>query len=175
MTKIEQMALANDLKKLVKHFNPQYVSIFKLPTRTGYIYSLKITMNVPTYVLSKYSSTPRFVKSISFYMDILPGYPATKPVVYYGNEQWLYHVNVFASEGHKQCTDVYDPENSSLVELAEKTARAIVFDPAVTRFNSKASSLPEEWQKQKLSKRELPTMNPALLFARNMKRIPGRV
>ncbi|MBR4073383.1 MAG: hypothetical protein IKK24_05495, partial [Clostridia bacterium] len=124
------------------------------------------------YVATRHSITHNFVRKVIFYMDILPNYPKTKPRVYYGNEQWPYHVNVYFTDMHPQCTDQYDPENSNIIELAEKTARAVIFDPQVRRFNSMASSTPEKWQRRMEQKGELPTMNPALLFNRNVKRVP---
>lgn len=168
----EEIALNNDLRKLSKHFNPKYVTIYRCPTKSGCICSLKFNLHVPTYVATKDCSSPRMVQSIIFYMDVLPNYPKSKPRVYYGNDMWPYHVNVFFSDMHTQCTDRYDPENSNLIELAEKTARAIVFDTQVRRFNSMASSIPEEWQRRMERENKLPTMNPALLFARNIKRTP---
>ena len=168
----EQIALNNDKKKLAKHFNPKYVSIFECPPKAGCICSLKFVLKVPTYVVTKDCSTPRLVQSITFYMDILPNYPKTKPHVYYGDSMWLYHINVFFSDQHTQCTDRYDPENSNIIELAEKTARAIVFDTQVRRFKSMASSIPKNWQERMEQEKKLPTMNPALLFMRNINRAP---
>lgn len=171
MTKTEKLAIDNDLEILKTHFNPEYIKIFVTPIKPGCIFCLKFkTVNVPTYVLTENNNTtPQYDTSIEFEMDILPNYPKTKPRVYYGNKKWLYHVNVFASDQHAQCTDKYDPKNSSMVELAEKTLRAIVFDKN-RRFNSMASSIPENWQRSMEEKGKLPTMNPALLFMRNIKR-----
>jgi len=172
MASKQDIALANDKKKLARHFNPQYVTIYECPTKPGCICSLKFVLRVPTYVATKTRPFPHLVQSITFYMDILPNYPKTKPRVYYGNDMWPYHVNVFFSNMHTQCTDRYDPENSNIIELAEKTARAIVFDTQVRRFNSMASSIPEKWQRRMEQEGKLPTMNPALLFMRNIKRTP---
>lgn len=168
----EQIALNNDLRKLSKHFNSKYVLIYQCPTNKDCICSLKFVLKVPTYVLTKGRKTPKLVQSITFYMDVLPNYPKSKPRVYYGNEMWPYHINVFFSDMHPQCTDQYDPENSSIIELAEKTARAVVFDTQVRRFKSMATSIPANWQAEMEKKQKLPTMNPALLFARNLKRVP---
>lgn len=173
MTIKEKISIDNDLEVLKNHFNPAYVKIFVSPTKPGCIFCLKFkTVNVPTYVLTeKNPNTPQYDTSIEFEMDILPNYPKTKPRVYYGNKKWLHHINVYASDNHAQCTDTYDPDNSSLVELAEKTLRAIVFDKN-RRFNSMASSIPEKWQRSMEEKGKLPTMNPALLFMRNIRRTP---
>ena len=165
----------NDKKKLAKHFNPQYVRIFECPANPGCICTLKFVLRVPTYVATKSCSSPQFAQFIVFYIDILPNYPKSKPRVYYGDDVWLHHVNVFLSKNHPQCTDSYDPDNSSIIELAEKTARAIVFDTHVRRFNSMASSVPEQWQRRMENENKLPTMNPALLFMRNIHRTPQQV
>lgn len=174
MTDIEMMALQNDLNELKGTFNPQYVSIYKLPCKPGCSFCLKVAMSVPTYISKKAQNGPIFANYIEFFVDILPGYPKTKPRIYYGNEAWLYHVNVFASDSHAQCTDVWDPLNSSICEIVEKTARAVVFD-SNRRYNSMANSVPEAWQKRMESEHKLPTMNPALLFKRNMSRAPSAV
>ncbi len=171
MTRTEKLAIDNDLEVLKGHVNPSYVKLFIVPTKPGCILSLKIkTVNTPTYVSTESNpNAPQYDTSIEFYMDILPNYPKTKPKVYYGNKKWPHHVNVFTSDQHAQCTDRYDPENSSLVELVEKTLRAIVFDKN-RRYNSMANSGPEKWQRSMEEKGKLPTMNPALLFMRNMRR-----
>lgn len=171
----EQIALNNDKRKLATHFNPQYVRIFECPANPGCICTLKFVLRVPTYVATKECQSPQLVQFITFYIDIFPNYPKSKPSVYYGNDMWPYHINVFFSDKHPQCTDRYDPENSSIIELAEKTARAIVFDPNVRRFKSMASSIPKEWQERMEREKKLPTMDPALLFMRNIKRTPKRV
>ena len=168
----EQIALNNDLKKLSKHFNPKYVSIYKIPTNDDSICSLKFVMKVPTYVSTRTCSAPVSKQFIEFFMDIYPNYPKSKPKVYYGGTEWLHHINVFSDEIHTQCTDSYDPENSSIIELAEKTARAIVFDTNVRRFDSMATSTYADWQRNMEKIRRLPTMEPGLLFSRNIRRTP---
>ena len=173
MTKAEEIALSNDLKKLKTLFNPQYATIYVLPKKTGCSYCLKVVMKVPTYVSRRAQSGPIFKNGIEFFIDIFNDYPKTKPRVYYGDEEWLYHVNVFNSEGHSQCTDEWN-KDSDLYQIIEKTARAIVFDDN-QKFNSMASSIPEKWQKDMKAKGKLPTMNAALLFARNVKRTPKAV
>lgn len=171
----EQLAIKNDITKLKELFNPNYISIYKRPNDNNYSLRLKIVVKAPTYVLTPSSSAPQFRKQIVFYIDILPGYPKTKPLVYYGNDEWLYHVNVFSSSNHAQCTDRYDSSSSSIVELAKKTVNAIVFNPDVCRYNSMAWSVPEKWQRQMEREHKFPTINPALLFKAGMKRTPGAV
>ena len=170
MTIAEKIALNNDLKKLNTLFNPKYVKIFVLPNKPDCVYCLKVVMKVPTYVSKKNQSGPIPKNGIEFYIDIFNGYPKIKPRVYYGNEEWLYHVNVFNSDGHTQCTDEWN-KDSDLYQIAEKTARAVVFDDN-QKFKSMASSIPESWQKDMKAKGKLPTMDTAILFARNVKRTP---
>ena len=175
MTAKEEISLQNDLNKLKNNFNSSYVSIYKRPDQTNILYRLKFVVNAPSFVAKRNKPGPIPTNKVSFYMDILPGYPKTKPVVYYGDEEWLYHVNVFTSVGHNQCTDQYDPDSSDIVELAEKTVRAIVFDPAVTRFNSMANSIPKSWQQAREDTHMFPTINPALLMRRSSRRTPSSI
>ena len=176
MTTIEMIALENDLNKLKTHFNPQYVHIFKVPTKPGCSFCLKFVVNVPTYVVkANMPIKPLRVSSATFYMDILNGYPETKPRVYYGNSVWPYHVNVFISDLHNQCTDKWISKDSSLCQLAEKTVRAIVFDPEVTRYDSMANSEPEEWQKKMERAGKFPTVSITQLLTRYMRRKPQRI
>lgn len=175
MTNIEKIALTNDLNSLKNHFNPSYVHIYRLPTKEGCSYCLKFVVNVPSYVCKANSKiNPVRVYGVTFYMDIPCGYPEKKPVVYYGDVMWPYHVNVFSSKGHVQCTDVWNGEDGSLCQLAEKTVRAIVFDSSVTRYDSKATSTPEEWQKRMEREGKIPTMNVKLLLRRYQTRTPHR-
>lgn len=175
MDTIERIALTNDLNKLKELFNPNYVKIYKVPCKTDCSYCLKITVSAPTYVSRKHGTGPFYSNSLSFYIDIVKGYPQTKPRVYYGDDEWLYHINVFKTMEHAQCTDQWYPDSSSIAELAEKTARAIVFDTNVRRFDSMANSTLENWQKKMEKDGKLPTMNPALLMRRTSRRSPRAV
>ena len=175
MTTKEQISLENDLNKLKNNFNSAYVSIYRRPDEKDILYRLKFVVNAPSFVARKNKAGPIATNKVIFYMDIMPGYPKTKPRVHYGDEEWLYHVNVFTSAGHNQCTDQYDPNSSDIVELAEKTVRAIVFDPAVTRFNSMANSIPKSWQEPMEKTHKLPTINPALLMRRSSRRTPSSI
>lgn len=176
MTTIEKIALENDLKKLKMHFNPQHVHIYRLPTKPDCSYCLKFVIDVPSYVAKAHVPLkPIRVNGVTFYMDVLSGYPEKKPLVYYGDKVWPYHVNVFTGSGHHQCTDLWKGEDGSLCQLAEKTVRAIIFDPGVTRYDSKANSEPEEWQRRMEQAGKLPTMDTALLLTRCQRRKPQRI
>lgn len=173
MTRNEQISLQNDLTRLKKTFNPHYVSFSVLPAKAGSIFTFKMHMkNITTYVKRSDSVPPVPVHSIDVYFDIHSGYPRVKPTVYYGDTQWLCHVNTFTTPQHKQCTDIYDPNNSSLVELAIKTARAVVYDKNVARYDSMAMPSQKEWQQRMERSGKFPTINPTLLFTANQKRTP---
>lgn len=166
----EKIAIRNDVTKLQELFNPRYVSIYKRPDDKNFSLRLKIVVKAPTYVMTPTSSSPQRRSQISFFIDIYPGYPQTKPAVYYGDDEWLYHVNVFVTNHHAQCTDRWIEGDSSLAELAKKTVNAIVFNPDVCRYNSKANSAPEKWQRRMEETHKFPTMNPALLFRAGLNR-----
>ena len=175
MNTVERIALTNDLTKLKTLFNPQYVKIFRTPDKAGCSYCLKLVVSAPSYVLRKSASGPIRTNKVVFYIDILNGYPQTKPRVYYGDDEWLHHVNVFKTDGHSQCTDTWIPDDSSISELAEKTVRAIVFDKNVRRFDSMANSSLKGWQEDMERQGKLPTIDPALLMRCNMRRSPRAV
>lgn len=175
MTTIEKIALENDLMKLKTHFNPQYVHIYRLPTKPGCSYCLKFVVDVPSYVAKAHvPHKPIRVTGVTFYIDVLSGYPERKPLVYYGEQAWPHHVNVFIGSDHHQCTDLWKGEDGSLCQLAEKTVRAIIFDPGVTRYDSMANSEPREWQERMDRVGRFPTIDPALLLMRYQRRKPQR-
>lgn len=172
MTLIEETALRNDFKDIVDLINPKYVTVKPVDV-PGLLKRLVITtVNVPTYVITKNNSNPQEANTISFYVDISSGFPEVGPRVYYGDDVWLYHFNVFASSGHSQCIDHWDSKNSHLAEAVKKTLQAIVFDPIIWKDKSKASSTPYEWQMNMYKKGKFPTMNPAVLFKDGVKRNP---
>lgn len=173
MTQKEEIALHNDLDLLKGYFNPRIVSIYRRTDAMNMLYRLKFVVNAPSFVARKNEAGPIPTNKIDFFMDILPGYPKTKPLVYYGDEEWLFHINTHETEGHPQCTGFHDSDGEDdIVQLAEKTIRAIIFDPAVRRFDSMASSTPCDWQKRMEEAHKLPTINPALLLRKSSRRKP---
>ena len=92
-----------------------------------------------------------------------------KVQIYYGPDMWPAHVNVFSSHNHAQCIDAWT-KYSSLASSVRKTLHAVVFDPAVVKFNSMANSSFKTWMEQNRSR--FPSFDPSLLFRSSIRR-PG--
>ncbi len=167
------MALRNDEREMLDAFNPDKVKIESIETPTGMMAKYKVKVNVPTHYLENDSlNNPIPTDSIVFYIEVLNGYPKTKPRVYYPSGKRLASVNVFSPErcnGMRaaQCTDEWYPKTSSLFLLVEKTVRDIIHDPSVCRYDSMANSSLEAWHKEKVKNKLFPTIDPAELYRKN--------
>lgn len=149
-------ALKNDYMELLSTFNPAYVSIRREPAPAGSMCLLRIDAKMPTYYLTSYEDkTPKPTDALTFYIDVVPGYPQSQPEVYFAKGKRLAGQNTFQSGA--QCTDTWTPY-SSLRTLAEKTVRAILHDPAVGRADSPASAFLVPWQKKLTDEGQFPSL-----------------
>ncbi len=167
------MALRNDEREMLAAFNPEKVRIEPTEAPTGMMSKYKVTVNVPTHYLEDNElKNPIPTNSIVFYVEVLNGYPKTKPRVYYPSGKRLASVNVFAPDAHNrmrcaQCTDEWYPKTSSLFLLVEKTVRDIIHDPSVCRYDSMANTSLETWHKENVKNKRFPTVDPAELYRKN--------
>lgn len=130
----------------------------------GSLALIEVNVKLPkaTYYIEGADDTiPKATNEISFLIDVLDGFPRTKPHVYYYQNKILAHVNTFTSGS--QCIDdwLYDEEhsgnNSSLAGTVQKTVMAIIHDPAVTRYDSMANGNLRKWQQEKTAAGEFPS------------------
>lgn len=170
MTAAEKTALENDKRELMEMLNPRYFRVFERPKKDGYALCLRIEVNnIRTWVVTPTNATPHLSTHITIYVDVPNGYPKNKVQIYYGPDMWPAHVNVFSSHNHAQCIDAWT-KYSSLASSVRKTLHAVVFDPAVVKFNSMANSSFKPWMEQNRSR--FPSFDPSLLFRSSVRR-PG--
>jgi len=95
-------------------------------------------------------------------MDILPGYPTTRPRVRFLNGQIPKQINVFTSGS--MCIGSSDETVLSI--LLDNIFKACIYDPdpSVANYDSMADSTAKDWQKDKEATREFPIINPKLLL-----------
>ena len=140
MTSAEKTALENDKRELYEMVNPRYVRITELPKRDGYSLCLQVdVVNIRTWVATRTNEHPYISDHITFHVDVPSPYPKRKIEVYYGQNMWPAHINVFNSSIHSQCIDSWN-RYSSLASAVRKTLHCIVFDPEVAKENSMANS-----------------------------------
>jgi ubiquitin-protein ligase len=163
-------ALQNDYAELIRAFNPDIVKIEPVQASIDMMCKLKVTVTSPdrpSYVLANSAGKgPKQSQSIVFFIDVPAGYPAAKPDIYYQEGGYLAHVNAFRHGA--QCTDTWKPY-SSLLSIAEKTIKAIIYVPEVVRYDSMANSDLRDWQKDKTASGEFPLFSPELIYARYKK------
>lgn len=162
MTETEKTALKNDREELEKGINPAHVHITELTPMDGCSVFLQVdVVGITTWVCSTDNPTPHRSNSIRFFLTASSPYPSGRIHVFYGDKEWPAHVNVHLNNCHTQCLDVQD-RYASLYRAIRKTLRAIVFDPAVVRFDSKANSQYLEFMTSHAN--QFPSFNPAKLF-----------
>lgn len=151
-------ALRNDLRELLEMFNPQLVRIEELTAPAGSMYLAKITLLAPCYIVTSENDTePKRVESNWFYLDVLDGYPKTKPKVYFDYNRRNAGMNTFVSGA--ECIDMWRA-NSSIGNAVEKTLRDMIHDPDVSNEKSPACSALIAWQKELTVRGILPTIKP---------------
>lgn len=155
-------ALRNDYYALINAFNSNIVHIDRESAPIGTMCLLKITVKAPSHILSTEDDIhPKPVNELSFRIQVMNGYPLTKPRVFYPPDHRLASVNVFRTGA--QCVDEW-LQYSSLVTLAEKTIRDIIHDPNVSRYESMAYSPLKVWQKTMVENGTFPTIDVNQLF-----------
>ena len=151
-------ALRNDRRELYEMFNPQLVRIEELTAPAGSMYLAKITLMAPCYIVTSENDTePKRVESNWFYLDVLDGYPDTKPKVYFEPHRRNAGMNTFVSGS--ECIDMWR-KHSSIGNAVEKTLRDMIHDPDVSNEKSPACSALIAWQKDLTARGILPTIKP---------------
>ena len=154
--------LKNDYKE-IHSMQTNLVSIRTVNKPAGSLALIEVSVKPPNgtyYITGEYDTDPKPTEEIAFYIKILDGFPRTKPHVYYKSDKILAHVNTF--KDGSQCIDewFYDEEhsgnNSSLAGIVQKTVMAIIYDPAVTNYDSMANRDLKEWQCEMTSSGRFP-------------------
>lgn len=158
-------AFNRDKVELLNAFNPHYVTIEQERTPLGCMALFKVTVHAKSYMLiSEEDTSPKEVGKLAFYVKVFDNYPAIAPELYFAPNCRLAHVNTFRSG--TQCIDKWG-KYSSLKNVVEKTIRAVIYDENVTKYNSKACSAIEDWQKGMVAKKVFPTITPPDLILNN--------
>lgn len=163
-SKLSKEAFDRDKAEMLEAFNPRYVTIDQERAPAGCLGLFKVTVHVKSYILTCEEDTaPKPVDKLVFYVKVFDNYPAIAPKLYFAPNCRLAHVNTYRNG--TQCIDKWG-KYSSLKNAVEKTIRAIIYDENVTKYNSKACSSIEGWQKEMAAKKVFPMLTPPDLILR---------
>lgn len=167
-------ALRNHIRALEKKYNPQYVTIERVPAQAGELAHLRIGVkNVRTHYLTSQSDIkPKETNSMTADVLVFMGYPFKSVEATYPENHYLASPNVFRSG--RACIDSWQEGTSSLITVADKLLNDMIHNPTVTRYDSEANSFMDEWHKEGVARKVFPTMNPKLLYAPTAAALPSR-
>lgn len=164
-SELSKEAFDRDKAEMLESFNPRYVTIDQERTPAGCLGLFKVTVHVKSYILTcEEDTSPKPVDKLVFYVKVFDNYPAIAPKLYFAPNCRLAHVNTYRNG--TQCIDKWG-KYSSLKNAVEKTIRAIIYDENVTKYNSKACSSIEDWQKGMAARKFFPMLNPPDLILRD--------
>lgn len=162
---LSQEAFDRDKEELLNGFNPRYVVIEEERAPDGCMGLFRVTVKAKSWIVtSEADVSPRQVAKQVFYIKVYENYPAIAPKVYFAPNCRLAHVNTHRNG--VQCIDKWG-RYSSLLSVAEKTIRACIYDENVTKYESKACSSLETWQKNMAAQKAFPTIDPPDLILRS--------
>lgn len=166
-------ALKNDYQEIVRKYNPRYVEIQRVRAHAGEALHLKVTVKAPSYYLeTNEDASPKACDSMTVDIICYPGYPIKAISAAYPADHYLASPNVFRSGN--ACIDNWIPFTSSLTTVVDKLVRDMIHDPSVTRYDSMANSMMEQWHRDGVSAGQFPTINPKLLYAPELTALPPR-
>lgn len=150
-------AMDNDIAELKLRYNPNYVTIEEL-TPTGVARKfLRVTLRARThYLTSREDRSPKTTDSITFFVEIFPGYPIKSVHAYYPNDKYLASPNVFPSGDC--CLDGWTPFSSTLTGTVDKLLIDAVHNPSGTLYGSAANHYMIDWHKRGVASGEFPTL-----------------
>lgn len=174
----------NEQYRDVEHrYNPAVVTLRKIEPAAGAIASLEFKVSPcgaaaagehpEIYVINNDTNTEEKIREITGWVHILPGFPATRPVVCFSSKKPLKHINVF--KGGRMC--VGDDPQTSLTILMDNVIGACIYNPNpfVANYDSPANGDAVEWQKEKELSGEFPLIDPAKIFNKTARSLPQPV
>lgn len=166
-------ALKNDYQEIVRKYNPKYVAIQRVYAHAGEALHLKVTVKAPSHYLeTNEDASPKACESMTVDIICYPGYPIKAISAAYAADHYLASPNVFRSGS--ACIDNWIPFTSSLTTVVDKLVRDMIHDPSVTRYDSIANSMMEQWHQNSVSAGQFPTINPKLLYTPELTALPPR-
>lgn len=166
-------ALKNDYQEIVRKYNPRYVEIQRVHAHAGEALHLKVTVKAPSHYLeTNEDASPKACDSMTVDIICYPGYPIKAISAAYAADHYLASPNVFRSG--IACIDNWIPFTSSLTTVVDKLVRDMIHDPSVTRYDSIANSMMEQWHRDGVSAGQFPTIKPKLLYAPELTALPPR-
>lgn len=167
-------AFSEQLRDIEDRYNPSLVKIKRIAADPGTIAKLEFTItpknvvplskDVRMYIRNRNGDSEIRAESITGTMDILPGFPKTRPVVKFPYSMTLRHINVFQSG--KMC--IGTAPITVLREVFDNIVGACIYStaPSAANYDSPADRDSISWQKSKESSGEFPLIDPKLMFNR---------
>lgn len=167
-------AFNEQLKDIEGRYNPALVKIRRMAADPGTIAKLEfkvtpknvapLTKDVRMYIRNRNGDTEMRAESITGTMDILPGFPETRPIVKFPYYMTLKHINVFQSG--KMC--IGTAPITVLREVVDNIVGACIYStaPSAANYDSPADRDSISWQKAKEGSGEFPLIDPKLMFNR---------
>ena len=169
-------------KDVESRYNPAVITLERVKPPAGVIAHIHFTVDLskkhhpvtdqPSMLYAHRANDPNLftVSKVEGDVDILEGFPETRPRVRFHSDCIPFHINVFASGG--MCIG-----NSDLTVLSimfDNIFRALIYDPdpSVANYDSVANRETIEWQQEKEQSKEFPILNPQLLFRQSAIGLP---
>lgn len=176
-------AFNEQLRDIENRYNRAVVTLRKIEAAAGAIATIEFTVtpagataageHPEIYVINNDTNTEEKVREITGWVHILPGFPATRPVVCFSSKKPLKHINVFP--GGRMCTG--NDDQTTLSILMDNVIGACIYNlaPNTANYGDPANIAAVEWQKEKERNGEFPLIDPAKIFNNTAKPLPQPV
>ena len=177
----DQYAFQEQWKEIEHRYNPNIVSLQRVTPKAGVLASVEFTVTPrgaavmgkapKMYILNRDNADDMQADSIRGQVDIIPGFPQTRPVVSFPYRTALKHINVFNSG--KMC--IGNSELTVLSVLFDNIIGACIYnpDPSIANYDSPANKDIIGWQRQKEKSGEFPIIDPSKIFAKRINTLPS--